>query len=557
MSKLFVYPKKEEPFNFILKDKKISIGRSSDNDISIQDPFISSHHAVIYPEGCVFRIRDNSSKNRTFLNGKKIQSEVELKKGDEILVGSTRIVFDMELSTNVDMIDVESSFENINTIMHLDEILTKKEISSTIRPASIPFDLDKIKLEHQAYSIISEVSKALVIHMPLSELLDHIMELISDNLPMDRSVLMLYEGHPPQLIPKVVRINNKNLIDHRIQVSQSIINMAIDDHSAILTSDAMADPRFMGKESVVKLNIHSAMCVPLWDNKEIIGIIYADRISLLEQFSDSDLRLLTLLSNLAAVKIENAKLTEKDIERQKMEKELALAAQIQMGLLPKENPKSEIFEVEGINIPCYQVGGDYYDFIPIGPDHLGITIADVSGKGVSASLLMASLRAALHSEVHPNYKIEEMAAKLNDFVYKSSAPNCFITFFFAEFNEKTGEIKYINAGHNPPFIIGNKKQIKRLESCGFCLGMFPSVIYEAKKTTIDPRDVVILFTDGITEGRNKDNEEYSEERLIELCQKNLKLSAPTLLKKINEQVNAFTSDTDQMDDMTLVVIKRK
>ena len=186
-------------------------------------------------------------------------------------------------------------------------------------------------------------------------------------------------------------------------------------------------------------------------------------------------------SNLAAVKIENAELTEKDIEREKMEKELVLAAQIQKDILPKENPKSEIFGVGGINIPCYQIGGDYYDFIPISINHLGITIADVSGKGVSASLLMHSLRAALYSEVHPNFKIEEMATKLNDFVYKSSAPNRFITFFFGELNEKTGEIKYINACHNLPFIISTKKQVQRLESCSFSLGMFPFVIYETKK----------------------------------------------------------------------------
>lgn len=556
MPKLFIYPKKGESFRFILKKEKISIGRATDNDISIQDPFSSKQHAFVHPSDGRYVIRDNQSKNKTFLNGKRIQTEITLKKGDEILIGSTRIIFDKELATNVEVTDSESASANINTIMHIEEILKKPDISSTIKAAPLSLDVEQIKSEHQSFSIISEVSKALVIYMPLNELLDHIMDLISENLPMDRGVLLLKEGHPVQLIPKVVRINNKNFINQRIELSQSIIDMAMDKHSAVLTSDAMADPRFKAKESVIKLNIHSAMCVPLWNNKEIIGIIYADRISLLDQFSDDDLKMLTLLSNLAAVKIENAKLAEHAIEKEKMEKELELANQIQKDFLPKESPESEIFEIEGTNVPCYQVGGDYYDFITIDPNRLGITISDVSGKGVSASLLMATLRAALHSEVHPQYNIEEMAVKLNNFVHRSSAMNRFITFFYCELNKETGELNYINAGHNPPFIIDKKGNIQHLESCGMCLGMFPSSTYEAKKVTLGLKDTVILFTDGITESRNTKNEEFNEEKLIKLCQKHSKLSAKKLLGKIHEEFTTFTSGTEPMDDMTLVIIKR-
>ncbi len=170
----------------------------------------------------------------------------------------------------------------------------------------------------------------------------------------------------------------------------------------------------------------------LWNNREIIGIIYSERIVNLDRFTDEDLRLLTLLSNLAAVKMENAELVEKAIEKERMEKELAMAAQIQKDFLPKENPTCENFEIAGSNLPCYQVGGDYYDFIQIDPSRLGTVVVDVSGKGVSDSLLMASLRAALHSELYSLYKLEEMATKLNDFVPRSSSPSSFITFFFCE-----------------------------------------------------------------------------------------------------------------------------
>jgi len=556
MPKLFVYPKKGEEFQLPLKKEKISIGRSADNDILVPDPFCSGHHAFIYPSETGYVVRDNNSKNGTFLNGAKVQAETELKKGDEVLIGSTRIVFDKELVANVEVTESPTSASNINTIMNLKEVLKRPDIDTTMKAAATPMDFERIKSDHKAFSVLTEVSQALILHKPLSELLDYIMDLICESLPMDRGILMLKEGHPSQLIPKVIRVNNKNLKKQKIQVSQSIVNMALDKNSSILTRDAQTDTRFKAQQSILRSNIHSAMCVPLWNNKEIIGIVYADRILQLDQFSDDDLRLLTLLANLAAVKIENSKLFEDAIEKEKMEKELALAAQIQKDFLPKENPECENFEIAGSNIPCHQVGGDYFDYINIDPSRLGIVIADVSGKGVGASLLMASLRAALQSEVHSQYKLEDMACKLNDFVHRSSSPNSFITFFYCELNKKSGELGFINAGHNPPIILDKKGKIHRLEACGLCLGMFPSSTYEIKKVTLRLGDMALLFTDGITEGRNKKNEEFEEERLIKLIQKHSKLSAQKLLEKIHDEVGSFTTGTAPMDDMTLIIIKR-
>jgi pSer/pThr/pTyr-binding forkhead associated (FHA) protein len=424
---LFVYPKGRDSFSYDLDKDQISMGRSGENDISVPDPFCSGSHAYIKRSGNDFILKDNESKNGTFLNGEKIKSEVKLKEGDEILIGSTRIVFNKKLSTHVEFTDSSSS-ANVNTIMNLEEVLRKPDISTTIEATERAFDIDKIKKEHKALSVISEVSQTLVLHKPLKELLEHIMDLICENLPMDRGVLMIKEGNPVQYIPKVIRINNTTLMNKKINVSQSIVDMAVNKHSSILVSDVQADPRFKAQESVLRFNISSAMCVPLWNNKEIIGIIYADRISLSKQFNEEDLKLLTLLSNLAAVKIENARHIEEIIEKERMEKELDTAAGIQRNFLPKKDPEIEEYEISGRNIPCYQVGGDYYDYIFIDEDRIGIAIGDVSGKGVGASLLMASLRASLHSEVSKDTSVEEMACRLNDFVNKSSAINSFITF---------------------------------------------------------------------------------------------------------------------------------
>ena len=556
MPNLFIYPKKDESFIFPLKQNKVSIGRSADNDIAILDPYSSGHHSLIYPKDNQYVVRDNNSKNGTFLNGKKVLTETILNKGDEVLVGSTRIVFDQEISTNVEVTDTPSSSIAINSIIQIEDILKKSDISTTIKTKARPMDMNKMWLEYQISSIISEVSKALVLHQPLNELLEYILDLIGQHLDMDRGILMLKEGNPPQFFPRVIRINNPRLKNQKIQVSQSIINQAVNQNSSILTLDAQDDTRFKAEASIINLNIHSAMCVPLWNNKEIIGVIYADRIFKLEQFTEEDLRLLTLLANLAAIKIENSKLVEQGIEKEKMEKELSLASQIQRDFLPKEIPKSESYEIAGSNVPCYQVGGDYYDFIDIDSERIGITIADVSGKGVSSSLLMASLRAALQSEVHSEYDIEKMVKKLNDFVHRSSGTNKFITFFFSELNKITSELKYINAGHNPPLIVDQKGNVCRLESSGFCLGMFPNIDYKMEKRNLGVGDTALLFTDGITESRNKDNEEFEEQRLVQMLKKNTKIGAQDLMDKINQELEKFTIGTEQMDDQTIVVIKR-
>jgi serine phosphatase RsbU (regulator of sigma subunit) len=241
----------------------------------------------------------------------------------------------------------------------------------------------------------------------------------------------------------------------------------------------------------------------------------------------------------------------------RIEKDLERAATIQRDLLPKENPSFEGFDITGSNIPCYQVGGDYFDFIPIDAERLGVVIGDVSGKGIGASLLMASLRAALLAEIQPHYDIQEMAGRLNDFVFKSSPMNSFITFFFCDINRQSGELRYINAGHTPPLVIQNSDQFSNLESTGFALGMFPQASFEPGKIHLKNEEVAVLFTDGITEGRNKAKEEYTEERLRNLVISHLNLSVSQLSEKILEDVGAFATGAEQADDITLVVIKRR
>jgi len=555
MVQLFIYPKAGEPSTFPLGAKRVSIGRAAANDIVLSDQFSSGCHAVIAPTERGYALLDQGSKNGTFVNGRRVTGELDLTRGDEILIGSTRFYFDRDVQTNIEMVE-GTTFQSSNTIIQVKDILKKPPSSGALKTPGGGLDLDRLQQDQKIIAVIGEVSQALIYHMPLDKLLEHIMDVLTQHLPMDRGVLMLKDEATQQLEPKVIKIMNGALRTQSIFVSQTIIKTALERNSAILISDIQSDEQLRAQASVVQAQIHSAMCVPLWNNQDIIGLIYCDRVSLLEQFTEDDLRLLTLLANLAAVKIENARLYEESLKMIQMERELALAVQIQKNFLPREEPAFAPYDISGGTRACYHVGGDYYDFIPIDEDRLGIVIADVAGVGVSAALLMASLRGALHEKFPTTYNLSELTAGLNDFVYTSSDSHCFISFFLAVVDRRKNELAYVNAGHNPPVLVGPKGSPRLLEGTGLCLGMFPDQIYGEKTVPLDPGDILCLYTDGIVESRKDKKEEFGEERLIEIVKDSRSLPAKSILEKIFEDVFAFGGCADVSDDMTLVIVKR-
>jgi sigma-B regulation protein RsbU (phosphoserine phosphatase) len=559
MPVLIVYPKKGDASILTLSDKRISIGRTSANDIILSDNFSSSSHAAIVPKGDGYAIQDLGSKNGTFLNGIRVNGESDLRWGDEILIGSTRIVFDQEFGYGVKMVEDATFAASSTTVLRVGEIL-KNSSAAALQISQI----DALGLEHhfrgdqKLAAILIDVSQALIFHMELNKLLDYIMDLITQNIPMDRGILMLMEGQPQELVPKVVRVQGTSPKRQNIVVSKSILRTVMEKNSSILISDVQSDKQLSDQQSIVAGQTHSAMCVPLWNNREIIGLIYSDREALHGQFTEEDLRLLTVLANLAALKIENTRLFEESLEKARMEQELMMAQKIQRNLMPQGDPVFDPLDITGNTWPCRHIGGDYFDFIPMDPSGLGLVIADVSGHGVGAAFLMASLRASLYALIPSVKDLALLASRLNDIVYgDSDDDHAFISFFLGVLNRDTMEMTYVNAGHDPPLLINSAGNVRTLAGTGFCLGMFPSVSYETKSIRIEPDEILCLYTDGIVEGRNPENEEYGTDRLCrQLCACS-GLPAQDVLNKINEGVRSFSASDELGDDMTLIIVKKK
>ncbi|HVP90491.1 MAG TPA: SpoIIE family protein phosphatase [Terriglobales bacterium] len=556
MADLFIYPKGGDAFVFALGAQKVTAGRAASCDIPLSDQYTSGCHVAFVPKDRGYAVQDQGSKNGTYVNGRRISGEVALRRGDEVVVGETKIIFDREFQTNVKIVDGTTFTHSSNTIISVPDIVRKPPTAVFLQPVAGRPEPGRYQQDQKFLGVLSEVSQALIYHMPLDRLLDHIMDLITGNIPMDRGVLMLREGPDGELVHKVVRVYDSPLRSQSILVSRTIVQTALDRNSSILISDIQSEAELRGQVSVVQGRIHSAMCVPLWNGDAIIGLIYCDRAALHGPFTEDDLRLLTLLANLAANKIENARLIEQELAKERIEQELITAAQIQKNFLPKEDPVFEPFDISGGTRACRYVGGDYYDFIPVDADRLGLAIADVSGTGVSAALLMASLRASLHSKIGLTRDLARLAAELNDDVHKSSDSNSFISFFFGLLDRGRGEVEYVNAGHNPPLVVDAAGGVRTLESTGFCLGMFPAVSYETRTLRLAPGDILCLFTDGIVESRDADREEFGDERLARRLRESADLPARDIRDRIYEDAFAFSSCVEPGDDMTVVVVKR-
>jgi len=275
------------------------------------------------------------------------------------------------------------------------------------------------------------------------------------------------------------------------------------------------------------------------------------------RFDESELEFLMTLGNQAMTALENARLFREALEKQRMEEELNLARSIQKGMLPDSLPQPGGYEIAGTNIPSRQVGGDYYDVIPVDTHRYGIAIGDVAGKGAGAALLMANLQASLQALVSGGTGIAEMMSRINRQVYRNTSPDKFITFFYGEIDVSRHILTFCNAGHNYPLHISRDGKVEDLFEGGLILGMMPEADYRTATVPILPGDRILLFTDGITEAMNDAEEEFGETRLKEFAATHRNDTAVRLMDGIIDTVRNFNAAESQADDITLLVIRRK
>jgi len=303
------------------------------------------------------------------------------------------------------------------------------------------------------------------------------------------------------------------------------------------------------KEKVVAL-------IPLQMQNEVKGALCLGNRLRGGDYNQNDLEYIFSLANLAFVSLENTRLFEEAIEKQKMENELLIAREIQQGLLPRVLPAIEGFEISAANISSKQVGGDYYDVIPTNDGKYIIVIGDVSGKGTPASLLMANVQATVHALIPFNLDLSSATSRINDLIHRNTSADKFITFFWGLLDPASKLFHYVNAGHNPPFVLRADGTIERLSIGGIILGIMKAILpYEKGSIALNPGDYVILFTDGVSEAMDKNGKDYTEDRLEEFIKTLRGKSAQDVMNAIKNEIQRYASGAPQSDDITLVVFR--
>jgi sigma-B regulation protein RsbU (phosphoserine phosphatase) len=325
--------------------------------------------------------------------------------------------------------------------------------------------------------------------------------------------------------------------------------------SPMLTSGIPAKKKYLrlhehlSKEKIVAL-------VPLQMQNEVKGVLCLGERLRGGIYSESDLEFIFSLANLAFVSLENSRLFSEAVEKKKLESELMIAQEIQQGLLPRTLPEIDGFQVAAVNISSKQVGGDYYDVIPTDDGRWMMVIADVSGKGTPASLLMANLQATVHALVPFDLALSISTARINDLIYRNTGSDKFITFFWGALDPKTRIFRYVNAGHNPPFLIRKNGTVERLTDGGLILGIMATFIpYQEGSVQLMPGDSVIMFTDGVSEAMNINSEDYTEERLQDFILTLHGATAQALVTGIRQEILRYSAGAPQSDDITLVAFK--
>ena len=543
MLELLISGPEGPPNRVDLRKTPLTLGRSVDNDLAYpHDPWLSRYHLSFEQRERTWWIRDCESRNGTMLNSTGIKAAQPIKSGDKIFAGHLTIdVRERPSEAQRPVVflpkDDERGTTEATFTTSLDKVLGK---AAEVRPR-------EASAATRMVSALIRAGQELVTHQPLEQLFETILQLSLSAVEAKRGVILtLDEG---ELLVRASKGDG-------FTISAAVRDQVLRDKCSLSIRDAQRHDAFSKQQSIVLQSVRSMMAAPLQTGTRVIGLIYVDNGSVVRPFSQDDLDLLTVMANVAAIRIENARLAEVEQSEKLMEASLAEASEIQRSLLPTEPPAYDGWELAGINLPCQTVGGDYFDFIPYQDGRLAVVVGDVSGKGLPAALLMSSLQAKVQMLRESNPSPGKAVATLNRSLTERCPLGKFITFFYALLDPLSGALEYSNAGHNYPLILRQDGSIEKLSSSGLVMGLFSAVHYEVKKTTLAPGDLLVLYSDGVTEATDSADVEFGDTGLAEFLAARKAIRCEDIVNQLVEHMRKWRGTKAFADDFTVVLVRR-
>jgi phosphoserine phosphatase RsbU/P len=576
------------------------MGRHPECDIVLDAAAVSRQHAQILQTGDDFYIEDLHSRNGTFVNGKLVQGKRLLADGDRLKICDLLFTFyrspptdelrraalltatgpaglmtvdsgrsglgsdgaslsssggssldgaprfgDLSLIGPGDLFEEGEGVGNSTIMSKVDVAPRRSGAQAIINP--------EMKLRAMI-EIAQNLARAVTLDEVLPKLLDSLFKIF---LQADRGFILLRTSPGGPLIPKAIKCRRADMED-RVRISRTIVNQAMDTKQALLSADAANDIRFESSQSIADLRIRSVMCAPLINGEgSALGVIQVDTTDQRQRFQNGDLDVLASIAAQAAIAVDNAQMHETALKRKSLELELELAHKVQRGLLPAAPPRVADYHFFDFYESAQQVGGDYYDYIELADDRLAVVLADVSGKGVSAALLMAKLsgdvRYCLASEAAP----ADAMNRINAALARAGWDDRFVTFVLAVLDRRRHQVTIVNAGHMAPLLRHSAGQVEEIgeEETGLPLGIDADYAYQQSSRQLAPGDSLTMFTDGISEAMNGAGELYGLERLrTQLAAEAANVSG--VGRQVLDDVRRFVGGQAQSDDMCLVSFGR-
>jgi serine phosphatase RsbU (regulator of sigma subunit)/pSer/pThr/pTyr-binding forkhead associated (FHA) protein len=544
---------------FELDGDRSIIGRSADCEVPIDVPAVSRRHAAILRERGRFFIEDLQSRNGTFLNDKRLTDRTPLDEGDQFIICDQEFRFHTGLGTGV--LDPMRNLEESSFAELVDDTKdpTRASVMATfdVGNGSVSWGLSakpEVKLA-ALIEISNNLAQTLAVEDILPKILDSLFKIFTQ---ADRGFVVMRPRADGPLVPVAVKTRRAG-DEEKMRISRTIVEEAMKSRKAILSADAASDERFGMAQSIADFSIRSMMCAPMMGNDgQPIGVIQIDTLNQRSRFTDSDLEVLASVASQAAVSIDNAKMHEQVIAQRAMQRDLELARRMQRALLPAKPPQVPGYYFFDYYQAAREVGGDYYDYVPLSGGRYAVIVGDVAGKGVPAALLMARLSADVRFSLAMEADLAKAVEQINEGFSNRDWQDKFVTMLVAVLDPQTGDMAMVNAGHMAPILRRQDGSVTEIgeEAAGLPLGVAAGMEYESYAHRLEPGDVVTIFTDGFSEAMNGQRELYGLERLKQ------QLSSPVLNVRdfgqhILDDVHQFVNGYDQSDDMCLVCVGRE
>ncbi len=517
------------------------VGRSDDAAFKLAHSNVSRNHAEIVVMGAKVTVRDLGSHNGTQINGVKVGDAVPLYLGDQLELAN--------LSFKVEgPIPASPSLSNTDAT-----VVPKVEISwDEVRQERG----QKKDLQSLLFRVLADAGDLLTIQRGPEEMFEPILDLVETALlNPERILILLLEDGQDDPVQAASRIQGHQGTGD-LALSKTMTQQVLQEKKSFLTSDALNDPGYGGMMSMISQGIRSAIAVPLFDNEDVIGILYADDSRPNRTFIRDQLAAFTLLANIIAVAFTHARYHEMEQEKLRQDAQMATAGEILDHILQPVLPPLEGYDILACLEPCFEVGGDLYDAQQMSDGRYAFLIGDVVGKGLGAALLVSHILSWTRFMIDEGWEPAALVTRLNKQIFCCTDYVRFATFYLGYLTPSTGRITYVNAGHNLPIMVRSDGSIEECVPTGLPVGMMEDSTYKTGEITLEAGDLFALFSDGIPETQRLDDEEYGEDNFKALLVQERQGNLKELFEILQGELKEFRGEAEIGDDVTLVTLRR-